>query len=328
MSGDILEVRRLVKHFKSGGFFQSWKSPLTRAVDGIDFTVARGEVFGLVGESGCGKTTAARILLGLLQPTAGEVVLAGRSITTQSRYRKREIYRNIQGVFQDPLSAMNPRMTIEEIVTEPLVIHHLVSAAAERRRWAAELLTRVGLPESVALRYPHQCSGGQRQRAALARALAVSPRFIVLDEPLSALDISCQAQMINLLQECQKDFGLGYLLISHDLRAVRCLCSRVAVMYLGKILETGLAAQVLSEPAHPYTRTLIAAIPTLEEKAEKPPVAVAGNYPFRVESFRVTEISGGCRFRARCPEAAAVCAETEPVLRETAAGHAVACHLA
>lgn len=328
MSGDVLEVRRLVKHFKSGGLFQSWKSPLTRAVDGIDFTVAGGEAFGLVGESGCGKTTTGRILLGILKPTAGEVVLSERCLTKLSGRPKQEMYRTIQGVFQDPLSSMNPRMTIKEIVTEPLVIHGLATAAGERRSRAAELLDRVGLPEAVAGRYPHQCSGGQRQRAALARALAVKPRFIVLDEPLSALDISCQAQIINLLRECQKAYGLGYLLISHDLRAVRCLCSRVAVMYLGKILESGPVAKVFGQPAHPYTRALLAAIPTLQGKTKKPPAAVAGEYFSGVEFFSVAEVFAGCRFRARCPEAAAVCAETEPVLRETANGHTVACHMA
>ncbi|TLN09504.1 ABC transporter ATP-binding protein, partial [bacterium] len=228
MTDKILQVRQLVKHFR-----------LTRAVDGINFSIAAGEAFGLVGESGCGKTTTGRILLGLIKPTTGDVLLNGRDITTLRGRRKQEIYREIQGVFQDPLSSMNPRMTIEEIITEPAVIHGQVPAARE-------LLARVGLSASVAGRYPHQCSGGQRQRAALARALAVNPRFIVLDEPLSALDISCQAQMINLLQECQQAYGLGYLLISHDLRAVRYLCSRVAVMYRGKILETGPVARVLT----------------------------------------------------------------------------------
>lgn len=327
MSGDMLQVRQLVKDFKSGGFFQSRKAPLIRAVDGMDFAVAGGEAFGLVGESGCGKTTTGRILLGLIKPTAGGVLLNGREITGLRGRRKREVYRNIQGVFQDPLSSMNPRMTIAEIVAEPLHIHGLVSSAPAGRRQAVELLARTGLSESVAGRYPHQCSGGQRQRAALARALAVSPRFLVLDEPLSALDISCQAQMINLLHDFREAYGLGYLLISHDLRAVRCLCNRVAVMYLGRILETGLVAKVLSEPTHPYTRALLAAVPTLEEKIKKPPVAAAGESGDTANSLSMAGINPGCRYRGRCPEAMAVCAEKEPALVEAANGHTVACHL-
>ncbi|MFZ5641621.1 MAG: oligopeptide/dipeptide ABC transporter ATP-binding protein [Bacillota bacterium] len=344
MAGDILQVRQLVKYFRSGGFFHSRKTPLTRAVDGIDFTVARGEAFGLVGESGCGKTTTGRILLGLLKPTAGEVLLDGRDITMLRGRRKREIYRDIQGVFQDPLSSMNPRMTIGEIVTEPLAIQGQLPEALGRRRTqelrlpARELLARVGLPESAAGRYPHQCSGGQRQRAALARALAANPGFIVLDEPLSALDISCQAQMINLLQDCQKVYGLGYLLISHDLLAVRYLCNRVAVMYRGKILETGAAEKVFAEPAHPYTCILLAAVPTIGDKVKNPPAAGIGECRGFDMAAAAAEFTGavnltgaanarGCRFRARCPEAAAVCAETEPALKETAPGHAVACHM-
>jgi oligopeptide transport system ATP-binding protein len=331
MAGDILQVRKLVKYFRSGGLFHSRKSPLTRAVDGIDFTVARGESFGLVGESGCGKTTTGRILLGLLKPTAGEVLFSGRDITRLRGGSKREIYRDIQGVFQDPLSSMNPRMTIGEIVSEPLAIQGRMQQALGRRTQelrlrARELLTRVGLPESVAGRYPHQCSGGQRQRAALARALAVNPGFIVLDEPLSALDISCQAQMINLLQDCQKAFGMGYLLISHDLRAVRYLCNRVAVMYRGKIMETGAAAKVLAEPLHPYTRILLAAVPTIGYPGLDEAAAAAAEFTGAVDVMEGAN-ARGCRYRSRCPEATTVCAEMEPVLKGTAPGHAVACHM-
>lgn len=327
MTERLLQVRHLVKHFRSGGFFHSWKSSLIRAVDGIDLTVCSGEAVGLVGESGCGKSTTGRILLGLIPPTAGEVLLAGRNLSTLRGTRKREVYRDIQGVFQDPLSSMNPRMTVEEIITEPLIIHNLIKLPKERRQWAGELLNQVGLPASVAARFPHQCSGGQRQRVALARALAVKPRFIVFDEPLSALDISVQAQMINLLQELKSECGLSYLLISHDLRAVRFLCDRVAVMYLGKILETGPAAQVLGEPAHPYTRALLAAIPMLDEKIKKPPAAVTVETTNAAELLNVTDISRGCRFRTRCPQAAAMCAETGPELKEIISGHAAACHM-
>ena len=320
MTEVLLQVRQLTKYFQPGGFFQLRRSPLNRAVDGINFMVRRGEAFGLVGESGCGKSTAGRIILGLLPPTSGEVLFAGQKLEELKGSRKRQISRDIQGVFQDPLTSMNPRMTVEEVVTEPLAIRGMIMGT-ERRQRAGELLDQTGLPASTAGRYPHECSGGQRQRIALARALAVKPRFLVLDEPMSALDISVQAQMINLLKDLQKEYGLSYLLISHDLRTVRFLCDRVAVMYLGKIIESGPAEKLFEKPAHPYTRALLEAIPTIEGKAKKPPAAVSG------EPGGTADHHLGCRFYPRCPKATALCLKKEPAVSEINSGYTVACHM-
>jgi oligopeptide/dipeptide ABC transporter ATP-binding protein len=323
-SAALLSVRELAVHFPLpgrgvGGLFGRGGAVL-RAVDGVSFDLAPGETLGLVGESGCGKTTTGRAVLRLVEPTAGEILFEGRSLLALSGRALRLARRHFQVVFQDPYGSLNPRMTVEDIVGEGIAIHDL-APRAERRARVLALLERVGLRPEHARRYPHEFSGGQRQRIGIARALAVEPRFIVCDEAVSALDVSVQAQILNLLQDLQAERGLSYLFIAHDLAVVEHISARVAVMYLGKIVEEGPAEAIYARPAHPYTRALLAAIPRTaprEGRAEAR-ACLAGDPPSPLDP------PSGCPFRTRCPIAEPRCAEAPVPLAEVAPRHRAAC---
>jgi oligopeptide transport system ATP-binding protein len=317
----FIEVENLVKHFPlRKGFFSSGDSGLVRAVDDISFTVAQGETLGLVGESGCGKSTTGRLMLRLIEPTSGAIEYGGADIAKLSPREMRGRRREMQIIFQDPFSSLNPRMTVETIITEPLVIHGVGNAASRRAR-AHELLDIVGLARSYANRYPHEFSGGQRQRIGIARALALRPQFIVCDEPVSALDVSIQAQVINLMQDLQREFGLTYLFISHNLAVIRHICDRVAVMYLGKIVELTDKHSLYAAPKHPYTQALLSAIPMTNPDQKRQRVVLGGDVPSPINP------PAGCRFHTRCPYAEARCRTIEPPLIDVGSGHFVACHL-
>ncbi len=319
----LLEVERLVKHFpaRGRGLLRSGGAPV-RAVDDVSFTLHRGETLGIVGESGCGKSTLARTLLRLVEPTGGRVRFAGEDLFRLSRREMRERRRHLQLVFQDPFASLNPRMTVAEIVREPWSIFR---GAVPRREWrerTLELLVQVGLSPDDAHRYPHQFSGGQRQRIGIARALALNPKLIVCDEPVSALDLSIQAQILNLLAEVQEKFGLSCIFIAHDLSVVRHISDRVAVMYLGKIVEIGGWQEVYERAAHPYTQALLSAAPAIEPEERGARIILEGEAPSAVAP------PSGCRFRTRCWKAAPVCAAEEPALEARASAHPTACHFA
>ena len=288
------------------------------AVDGVSFTIGRGETMALVGESGCGKTTVAKLFLRLETPTSGNILFNGAPLASLDREALRQYRSTVQAVFQDPTSSLNPRLDVASIVGEPLLINTSLSRA-ERLARVRETLARVGLPDDAWRRYPHEFSGGQRQRIAIARALALRPSLIVLDEAVSALDVSIQAQILNLLKDLQRDFGLAYLFVSHNLATVRYMSDRVAVMYLGRIVEAGPCEDLFRAPLHPYTRALMASALPSHPTAERPQIAVAGELPSALD------LPTGCRFRTRCPLAAEICARDEPVLTGTG-GHAAACH--
>ena len=327
-AGALLEVRDLRKHFPIVRGLLRRRVGSMRAVDGVSFEIRPGETLGLVGESGSGKSTTARALLQLVRTTAGQVLFEGRDLTAIGAEGLRRIRRDLQMIFQDPYASLNPRLRTSAIVREPLDIHGI--AGAEER--VVELLERVGLDRFTGRRYPHELSGGQRQRVAIARALATSPKLVVADEPISSLDVSIQAQIVNLLAELKEDLGLTYLFIAHDLSMVRHISDRVAVMYLGKIVELGERDAVFDEPLHPYTRALIAAIPVPDpgRRAARPSPALQGEIPSPANP------PSGCRFRTRCSFATELCAEHEPELREpemggaadAGASHRVACHYA
>ena len=324
MSGDqpLVEVRNLKKYFPvtRGIVFQK-KVGMVRAVDGISFSIAHGETLGLVGESGCGKTTAGRTLLGLYPPTDGEINIDGHNLRTARGAEMMAIHRKAQIIFQDPYASLNPRWTVSAIVSEPLRVHHLLPEK-ERMERVRELLRLVGLSPSQLNRFPHEFSGGQRQRIGVARALASDPKFIVCDEPISALDVSIQAQVVNLLEDLQDHFGLTYLFIAHDLSMVRHICDRVAVMYLGIIVELGDRDGLYENPLHPYTQALLTAVPIPNPKKDRARqrLALQGEIPSPLSP------PSGCRFHPRCPIAKPHCSEQAPEMREIQPGHWVACH--
>lgn len=309
----LITVRNLVKHFPVEG-----SDDVVRAVDGVSFEIFRGETLGLVGESGCGKSTVGRCILRLIEPTSGEVSFEGRDVLAMGRNELREMRREMQIVFQDPYASLNPRMKVGNIVGEPLLIHK-VGNKRERRDRVAELLKKVGLDPDYRNRYPHEFSGGQRQRIGVARTLALNPKMIVADEPVSALDVSVQAQVVNLLQDLQQEFGLAYLFISHGLAVVEHISNRVAVMYLGRIVEVAGAADLYAQPLHPYTQALLSAIPVPDPKKKRERIVLEGDVPTPINP------PSGCRFRTRCPIAIDECARIDPELREITPGHTAAC---
>jgi peptide/nickel transport system ATP-binding protein len=309
----LVSIRGLVKHFPVEG-----TDDVVRAVDGVSFEIFAGETLGLVGESGCGKSTVGRCLLRLIEPTAGEVNFQGVNILSLGKQALRAVRREMQIIFQDPYASLNPRMKIGDIVAEPLIIHGLGSKN-ERRERVAGLLRRVGLDPDYMGRYAHEFSGGQRQRIGVARTLALNPKLIVADEPVSALDVSVQAQVVNLLQELQEEFKLTYLFISHGLAVVEHISTRVAVMYLGRIVELADAAELYAHPLHPYTEALLSAIPIPDPTQKKNRIILQGDVPTPINP------PSGCRFRTRCPIAIEECAHTDPELRDVSGGHQVAC---
>jgi oligopeptide transport system ATP-binding protein len=323
MSESLLEVRDLTKHFHVPGGIGR-KGGTVRAVDGVSFAIRPGETVGLVGESGCGKTTTGRCILLLERPTSGSILFEGADLATLTPAALRKVRRRMQVIFQDPYASLNPRMTIGQIIAEPLKVHGIVPEEAAREARVRELLEQVGLLPQHAERYPHQLSGGQRQRVGIARALAMEPSLIVCDEPVSALDVSIQAQIVNLLEDLQKKLGLTYLFIAHDLSVVRHLSDRVAVMYLGKVVEVADRTALYEQPVHPYTRALLSAVPIpdpkLESKRERS--ALRGEVPSPLNP------PSGCVFHPRCPIAVARCSTEVPMLREIRPGHLGACHLA
>jgi len=310
---DLVRVRGLVKHFPVEG-----SDEVIRAVDDVSFEIVRGETLGLVGESGCGKSTAGRCLLHLIEPTAGEITFDDRDVTRMGKRELRELRREMQIIFQDPQASLNPRMKVGDIIAEPLVIHK-IGTKHERRERVAWLLGKVGLDADFMKRYSHEFSGGQLQRIGVARALALNPKLIVADEPVSALDVSVQAQVVNLLQDLQKEFHLTYLFISHGLAVVEHISTRVAVMYLGRIVEIASALELYARPLHPYTQALLSAIPVPDPKEKRDRIILKGDVP------TARNPPTGCRFRTRCPLAIDECARIDPELRELSPGHSVAC---
>jgi oligopeptide transport system ATP-binding protein len=310
---ELVRVRALFKHFPVAG-----SDDVVRAVDGVTFEIFKGETLGLVGESGCGKSTVGRCLLRLIEPTRGEISFEGKDVLALSGKALRSVRAEMQIIFQDPYASLNPRLKVRDIVGEPLVIHG-AGGREERRERVAELLRKVGLDPDYMNRYPHEFSGGQRQRLGIARALALNPKLIVADEPVSALDVSVQAQVINLLEDLQAEFDLTYLFISHGLAVVEHISNRVAVMYLGRIVEVASAVELYANPQHPYTRALLSAIPVPDPTRKRERIVLHGDVPTPINP------PSGCRFHTRCPDAIPECSQIDPDLREVAPGHTVAC---
>ncbi len=318
MNENLVEVRHLKQYFNINvGMFSS--KPL-KAVDDVSFAIRKGETLGLVGESGCGKTTVGRTLLHLYKPTAGEILFEGKPVSTKAEIH--EFRKKATMVFQDPYSSLNPRMTVSDIIGEPLDIHKLYSSREERRQRILELMDKVGLNSEHASRYAHEFSGGQRQRIGIARALALNPSFIVCDEPVSALDVSIQAQVINMFDELQEQLGLTYLFIAHDILVVRHISDRIAVMYLGKMVELADASEIYDHPMHPYTKSLMSAVPQPDPRIARANkrIVLSGDIPSPLNA------PSGCPFRTRCPHASEACAASMPEFKEISPGHFAACH--
>ncbi|MFP3389244.1 ABC transporter ATP-binding protein [Brevibacillus sp. SIMBA_040] len=313
MTQALVEVRNLKKYFSIGQEFD------LKAVDGVSFTINKGETLGLVGESGCGKSTLGRTIIRLYENTDGEVLFKGKNVHKLSGKEAGQFNRDVQMIFQDPQASLNPRMTVEDIIAEGLDIHGLNRGM--RRERVAELLQLVGLHRDHAQRFPHEFSGGQRQRIGIARALAVEPEFIIADEPISALDVSIQAQVVNLLEDLQQDRGLTYLFIAHDLSMVKHISNRIGVMYLGKLVELATSNELYARPLHPYTQALLSSVPVPDPTVKRERIVLQGDLPSPANK------PSGCGFRTRCPLATARCAEEEPVWQEAEAGHWVACHI-
>ncbi|MFS1513289.1 ABC transporter ATP-binding protein [Chengkuizengella sp. SCS-71B] len=316
MKQPLIEVKNLKKHFQVG------RGKVLKAVDGVNFTIQHGETLGMVGESGCGKSTVGRTMLRLYEPTSGEMLVNGENMFSLSAKELKQKRRDMQMIFQDPYASLNPRMTVRDIIAEPLDIHKLSSSKKARIKRVEELLDLVGLNPDHANRYPHEFSGGQRQRIGIARALAVNPKFIICDEPISALDVSIQAQVVNLLKELQDQFGLTYLFIAHDLSMVKHISDRVIVMYLGNIVELADSQILYKDPLHPYTKALMSAIPIPDPDVEehREGIVLTGDLPSPINP------PSGCAFRTRCPIASDKCAEVKPEFQEIRPGHWAACH--
>lgn len=321
MTETLLDVGQLVKHFPiKRGIILRREVGSVKAVDGVSFAIGREETFGLVGESGCGKTTISRTVLLLERPTAGAVQFDGKDVHRLNRSGVKWYRRSVQAVFQDPYSSLSPRLRVKEIIAEPMIAHNYLSRT-ERRRRVSEMLEVVGMPAMAGDLYPHQFSGGQRQRIAIARSLALNPRLIVLDEPVSALDVSIRAQILNLLSDLQRRFGVSYLFIAHDLAAVAHMSHRIGVMYLGEMVESAESDELVTNPLHPYTRALLSAALPADPDEIGEPIILTGEVPSPINP------PSGCRFHTRCPAAMPVCATDAPVRREQRPGHHVACHL-
>lgn len=320
MGGALLEVRNLVKHFPiTKGIIMSKQIGSVKAVDGISFVINRGETLGLVGESGCGKSTTGRLILRLIEATSGQVIFDGKNVFGLNREEMRELRRDMQIVFQDPYASLNPRMTVGSIIGEPITLHGILSGRAKDGK-VRELLEVVGLSSHHAKRYPHEFSGGQRQRIGVARALAVGPKLVVCDEPVSALDVSIQAQVINLLQDLKREFGLTYLFIAHDLSVVKHISDRVAVMYLGRIVELADKHELYNNPQHPYTEALLSAVPLPDPTQRKKGIILEGDVPSPISP------PSGCRFHTRCSRAQEICSHKDPEFTDIGNGHYTACH--
>ena len=317
----LLRINNLKKYFPIRGGLFSREVARVHAVDDVSFTLMKGETLGLVGESGCGKSTTGRCILRLIEPTAGEVWFEDKNVTTLDKRSLRHLRRDMQIIFQDPYASLNPRMTVGSIIGEALVIHKLAKSKREREERVVHLLETVGLSADHLRRYPHEFSGGQRQRIGIARALAVSPKLIVADEPVSALDVSIQAQVINLLEDLQKQFNLTYLFIAHDLSVVEHISTRVAVMYLGKIVEIAPGQELSTNPQHPYTEALLSAVPIPDPAVKRKRILLEGDVPSPIKP------PSGCRFHTRCPIRVPSCSENDQVLKEISPGHWVACQV-
>ena len=317
----LVEVKDLKKYFPVRGGMIAEKRQVLKAVDGVSFDIYKGETLGLVGESGCGKTTVGRTILKLYEPTSGRIIFDGDDITDLNDRQMRPYRKRMQIIFQDPYASLNPRMTVGDIIAESIDIHK-IATGEERKAMIFDLLDKVGLNHEHANRYPHEFSGGQRQRIGIARALAVNPDFIVCDEPISALDVSIQAQVVNLLEDLQDEMGLTYLFIAHDLSMVKHISDRVGVMYLGKIVEIAESSELYSKPLHPYTQALLSAIPVPDPDAmeKRDRIILKGDVPTPINP------PSGCRFRTRCPIASDICAEQEPDMKDYGGGHMAACH--